>query len=71
MPKLKFVIVQHAPNADVLMTPGRYGVLQPVNMDGFYSSKEDAQGVADFMAEMRPDLETLLLEVVHFAMAKS
>lgn len=70
MPKMKFVIVQHAPSVNVAIAPGRYGVLQPVNMDGFYSSKETAQDVADYMAEERPDLETLVLAVASITTAK-
>lgn len=62
----RFVIIQHDPSAapDRNRTLGRYGVLTPVNMDGFYSDADGAAEVAAFMAEERPDLETLVVEVI-------
>jgi hypothetical protein len=62
-----FAIVQ-VDSADVdrdwFLTDGRLGVINPVNMDGFYSDRIDANSVANFMAEERPDLETFLVQVV-------
>ena len=64
MTKMSFVIVQHDRRAQPSRVSGRYGTLSPVNMDGFYASQADAEGVARFMAEERPDLDTLVLRVV-------
>jgi len=64
MTTMKFAIVQRASNGKVSNDPGRYGVLVPVNMDGFYSDREVADDVARFMADQRPDLETLVVEVL-------
>lgn len=61
---MSFVIVQHDKHATPDRTAGRFGVLTPVNMDGFYSSEGAAAEVAAFMAEQRPDLETVVLAVV-------
>jgi hypothetical protein len=64
MSNIRFVIIQHDDSANVPPVAGRHGVLTPINMDGFYDRLEAAQSVASFMAEMRPDLETLIVSVV-------
>lgn len=40
------------------------GVLFPVSCDGFYKAQEDAQGVADYLAERHPNLRTLVVQIV-------
>ena len=66
MTALRFVIIQHVSHYAVAPDRhgGRLGVLEPVNMDGFYSDQESAEDVARYMAGCRPDLETLVLSVV-------
>lgn len=61
---MRFLIIQHDPLANPRRSDGRFGVLTPVNMDGFYSRETDAADVAEFMAEQRPDLETLIVQTV-------
>lgn len=57
-------IVQVDPSERPTLADDRLGVLHPVNMDGFYRDLADAEGVAKYMAEERPDLETYLATAV-------
>ena len=64
MSELKYLVLQVDPAANVSDDSGRYGVLIPVNLDGFYSHESDAGEVAIFMSEQRPDLDTFVVSVV-------
>lgn len=64
MAALRYAIIQHDRRVKPPRGEGRLGVLTSVNMDGFYSNADDAAEVAALMAEERPDLETLLIEVI-------
>lgn len=64
MSRLAFMVIQHDHLGRPPLDSGRYGTLEPVNLDGFYADRKTAEGVAEYMAEMRPDLETFVVEVV-------
>lgn len=67
---MSFLVVQIAPNVhprDKRVPAGAFtgdGVLVPVSCDGFYESPQSAHGVAVFLAEKWPHLQTLVVEVV-------
>ncbi len=58
-----FAVIQYDPRIRPSRAAGRIGVLEPVNMDGFYADFESAQGVAEYMAECHPDLRVLVVKV--------
>lgn len=68
---MSYIVVQIAPSLHPrsegikqrAMLTGQ-GVLVPVACDGFYRAKEDAYGVAQFMSESYPNLQTIVAEVV-------
>ncbi len=70
MAELKYLVVQ----VDSIMN-GRnqcdpsdcrtgMGVLMAVSCDGYYASQADAQSVADYMAEERPEFSTHVVEII-------
>lgn len=61
---MRYAIIQHDMSGEAPLTEGRYGTLAPVNFDGFYADRGEAHEVARFMAEQRPDLQTLVVEVL-------
>lgn len=64
MNMLRHFVIQVDPNERPTLSDGRLGVLHPVNMDGFYLEIADAEDVARYMAEERPDLKTYLATAV-------
>ena len=61
--KFRYMILQidkGRPRSD----PLRLGVLNPINADGFYSGVQEAEGVAAYMAEERPELETYIVSTI-------
>lgn len=62
MNKLKYLVIQ-IDTAAPSRRDGR-GVLTPVNADGYYLHREDADATAKEMAEKFPHLKTHVVEVL-------
>lgn len=62
MANLKFAVVQFDRHS--ARQSGHVGTLTPVRADGFYASADDAGDVAELMASDRPELLTVIVEVV-------
>jgi hypothetical protein len=60
----QFVVIQYDPSIRPSRAAGRIGVLEPINMDGFWHDFEDARDVAEYMAECHPDLRVLVVKVL-------
>jgi hypothetical protein len=63
----QFAVIQYDPSIRPSRAAGRIGVLEPINMDGFYADLDSAHDVAEYMAECNPHLRVLVVEVsAHF-----
>lgn len=60
--RTRYCIVQVDQDERPTLAQGRLGVLHPVNMDGFYCDQKEADEVAEYMADERPDLITFVME---------
>jgi hypothetical protein len=59
-----FAVIQYDPRIRPSRAAGRIGVLEPINMDGFWHDFERAREVAEYMAECHPDLQILVVKVL-------
>lgn len=67
---LKYMVIQVHPDADPNMPEIQSnfltgsGVLVAFSADGYYADRNDAEGVAEWLAEEHPHLDTLVVEVL-------
>lgn len=68
--RLRYLVLQIHPHADPYMDQVKSnfltgdGTLVAFTCDGYYLRREDAEGVAEYLAEVHPHLETHVVEVV-------
>lgn len=68
--RLKYLVLQIHPDADPVQEEIKSnfltgdGTLVAFTCDGYYADKDDAEGVARWLAELHPELSTHVVEII-------